>query len=55
MSLLRQALTAARGDATDDEVSDLVRTAFVQVIEGDTPLMITAEPDAGHAERAPAG
>ncbi|WP_064971796.1 amidohydrolase family protein [Aurantiacibacter marinus] len=42
MSMLRQALTAARGNATDDEVSDLVRRAFVQVIEGDTPLMITA-------------
>jgi len=42
MSMLRQALTAARGDATEVEVSDLVRSAFVQVIEGDTPLMITA-------------
>ncbi len=48
MAMLRQALTAAQGDTEtedDDEgepVSDLVRRAFVQVVEGDTPLMITA-------------
>ncbi len=55
MSMLRQALTAARaGETAEDDdddnendnenegASDLVRRAFVQVIEGETPLMITA-------------